>query len=62
MERKERQTKMLEAEEIRSTVANLQIDVYQLTQKLEMLEEKLEILELKINEILDVVGVSNATN
>ncbi len=50
---------MLEAEEIRSTVANLQIDVYQLTQKLEVLEEKLEILELKINEILEVVGVSN---
>ena len=47
----------LEIDEIRSIIANLQIDVYQLNQKFEMLEEKLEILELKINEILDHVGV-----
>ena len=53
---------MLETEEIRSTIANLQIDVYQLNQKLEFLEEKLEILELKINEILEVVGVTDVLN
>ena len=52
---------MLETEEIRSTIANLQIDVYQLNQKLEVLEEKLEILELKINEILDVIGVADVS-
>ena len=46
----------LEMDEIRSIIANLQIDVYQLNQKFEMLEEKLEILELKINEILDHIG------
>ena len=46
----------LEIDEIRSIIANLQIDVYQLNQKFEMLEEKLEILELKINEILDHIG------
>ena len=61
MERKARQKKMLETEEIRSTIANLQIDVYQLNQKLEVLEEKLEILELKINEILDVIGVADVS-
>ena len=47
----------LEIDEIRSIIANLQIDVYQLNQKFEMLEEKLEILELKINEILEAIGV-----
>ena len=46
----------LEVDEIRSIIANLQIDVYQLTQKFEMLEEKIEILELKLNEILDHIG------
>ena len=46
----------LEVDEIRSSIANLQIDVYQLNQKFEMLEEKLEILETKINEILDHIG------
>lgn len=46
----------LEVDEIRSIIANLQIDVYQLNQKFEMLEEKLEILELKINEVLDHIG------
>ena len=47
----------LEVDEIRSIIANLQIDYYQITQKFEMLEEKLEILELKINEILEAIGV-----
>ena len=57
-ERKARRTMMtLEVDEIRSIIANLQIDYYQITQKFEMLEEKLEILELKMNEILDHVGV-----
>ena len=46
----------LEMEEIRSIIANLQIDVYQLNQKFEMLEEKFEILESKINKILDYIG------
>tara|TARA_Y100000310_G_scaffold248866_1_gene254852 strand:+ start:276 stop:437 length:162 start_codon:yes stop_codon:yes gene_type:complete len=46
----------LEVDEIRSIIANLQIDVYQLNQKFEMLEEKFEILELKLNQILDHVG------
>ena len=50
---------MVEIDDLRSTIANLQIDYYQLTQKFEMLEEKLEILELKINEILDAVGVAD---
>ena len=49
----------LEMDEIRSIIANLQIDVYQLNQKFEMLEEKLEILELKLNEILDHVGAKD---
>ena len=48
---------MMEVDEIRNVVANLQIDIYQLNQKIEMLEEKLEILELKINEILEAIGV-----
>ena len=48
---------MLEIDEVRNAVANLQIDSYQLTQKFEMLEEKLEIIELKMNEILEAVGV-----
>ena len=52
---------MLELDEVRNAVANLQIDSYQLNQKLEMLEEKLEIIELKMNEILDIVG-SNYIN
>ena len=43
----------LEIDEIRSIIANLQIDVYQLNQKFEMLEEKFEILELKLSQILD---------
>ena len=47
---------MMEIDDLRNTIANLQIDYYQLTQKFEMLEEKLEILELKINEILDHIG------
>ena len=50
----------LEIDEIRSIIANLQIDYYQITQKFEMLEEKLEILELKINEILDHIGAKDA--
>ena len=49
----------LEIDEIRSIIANLQIDVYQLNQKFEMLEEKLEILELKLNEILDRIGAKD---
>ena len=48
---------MLEIDEIRNSVANLQIDSYQLSQKFEMLEEKLEVIELKMNEVLDAVGV-----
>ena len=51
---------MTEQDELRNVIVNLQIDNYQLTQKFEMLEEKLEILELKINDILDAVGVKNA--
>ena len=47
---------MIEIEEVRSAVANLQIDSYQLNQKIYVLEEKLEIIELKMNEILEVVG------
>lgn len=50
---------MVEIDDLRSTIANLQIDYYQLTQKFEMLEEKFEILELKLNQILDAVGVSD---
>ena len=46
----------MEIDEIRSIMANLQIDYYQITQKFEMLEEKIEILELKLNEILDRIG------
>ena len=49
----------LEIDEIRSIIANLQIDVYQLNQKFEMLGEQFEILELKLNEILDHVGVKD---
>ena len=48
---------MREVDEIRNVVANLQIDIYQLNQKIEMREEKFEILELKINEILEAIGV-----
>ena len=47
---------MLEIDEVRSAVANLQIDTYQLTQKFSMLEEKLEIIELKMDEILNFIG------
>ena len=50
----------MEVDEIRSIIANLQIDVYQLNQKFEMLEEKFEILELKLNQILDHLGGTNA--
>ena len=50
---------MLEIDEIRNVVVNLQIDSYQLNQKFEMLEEKLEIIELKMNEILEIVGTPN---
>ena len=46
----------MEVDEIRSVVVNLQIDIYQLNQKFDMLEEKIEILELKINDILDYMG------
>jgi len=48
---------MLEIDEIRSAVANLQIDSHQLNQKFGMIEEQLEILELKLNEILQHLGV-----
>ena len=58
-EREVRTMQMLEIDEIRSAVANLQIDSYQLNQKFEMLEEKLEIIELKMNEILEIVGTPN---
>ena len=47
---------MMEVDEIRNVVANVQIDIYQLNQKFDMLEEKIEILELKINDILDYMG------
>ena len=50
---------MLEIDEMRNAVANLQIDSYQLSQKFETLEEKLEIIELKMNEILDVIGATH---
>jgi hypothetical protein len=58
MRKKARMMTMLEIDEIRSVIANLQIDSYQLNQKIDALEEKLEILELKINEILEVIGKS----
>ena len=58
MRKKARMMTMLEIDEIRSITANLQIDSYQLNQKIDALEEKLEILELKINEILEVIGKS----
>ena len=51
---------MVDIDDLRSTIANLQIDYYQITQKFEMLEERFEILELKLNQILDAVGVKNA--
>tara|TARA_R100000808_G_C2121341_1_gene132577 strand:- start:947 stop:1093 length:147 start_codon:yes stop_codon:yes gene_type:complete len=47
----------MEVDEIRSVIANVQIDIYQLNQKFDMLEEKIEILELKLNEILDKIGI-----
>ena len=50
---------MMDTDEIRNVVVNLQIDIYQLNQKFEMLEEKIEILELKINEILEAIGVKD---
>ena len=56
MERKARMMMLLEIDEIRSEIVNLQIDNYQLTQKFEMVEEKLEIFELKLNEILEAIG------
>ena len=59
MEREARMMTMLEIDEVRSAVANLQIDSYQLNQKFEMLEEKLEIIELKMNEILEIVGANS---
>ena len=43
---------MLEIDEVRNAVANLQIDSYQLNQKF-------EIIELKMNEILEIVGNPN---
>ena len=58
MRKKARMITKLEIDEIRSITANLQIDSYQLNQKIDALEEKLEILELKINEILEVIGKS----
>ena len=56
MERKARMMTMLEIDELRNAVANLQIDYYQIGEKFSVLEEKLEIIELKMNEILEVVG------
>ena len=50
---------MLEIDELRSAIANLQIDYYQIGQKFSVLEEKLEIIELKMNEILEAVGISH---
>ena len=50
---------MVDIDDLRSTIANLQIDYYQITQKFEMLEERFEILELKLNQILDAVGAPN---
>ena len=50
---------MTETDEIRNVAVNLQIDIYQLNQKFEMLEEKLEILKLKINEVLEAIGVKD---
>ena len=56
MERKARMMTMMEIDELRNAVANLQIDNYQIGEKFSMLEEKLEIIELKMNEILEVVS------
>ena len=50
---------MVDIDDLRSTIANLQIDNYQITKKIEMLEERFEILELKLNQILDAVGAPN---
>ena len=47
---------MIEIDEMRNVVANLQIDNYQLNQKIERLEEKLEVIELKMDQVLDLVG------
>ena len=47
---------MIEIDEMRNVVANLQIDNYQLNQKIERLEEKLEVIELKMDQVLDFVG------
>ena len=47
---------MLEIDELRNAIANLQIDYYQIGEKFSVLEEKLEIIELKMNEILEAVG------
>ena len=59
MERKARMMTMMEIDELRNAVANLQIDNYQIGEKFSMLEEKLEIIELKMNEILEVIGVTH---
>ena len=56
MERKARMMTMMEIDELRNAVANLQIDNYQIGEKFSVLEEKLEIIELKMNEILEAVG------
>lgn len=50
---------MMEIDELRNAVANLQIDYYQIGEKFSVLEEKLEIIELKMNEILEVIGVTH---
>lgn len=47
---------MIQTEEIRSAVANLQIDSFQLRTMFRQLEEKIEILELKLDEVLQVLG------
>ena len=47
---------MIEIDVMRNVVANLQIDNYQLNQKIERLEEKLEVIELKMDQVLDLVG------
>ena len=55
-ERKARMKTMIQTEEIRSAVANLQIDSFQIRTLFRQLEERFEILELKLDEVLETMG------
>ena len=47
---------MIQTEEIRSAVANLRIDSFQIRTLFRQLEERFEILELKLDEVLETMG------